>query len=43
MKFIRTVVSANILLLAVFAFFPILIIKPDMELMQIMLEYINKD
>ncbi len=42
-KIIRTTLSANILLLFVFAFLPVLAIKPDMELLQTMLTYINKD
>lgn len=43
MKFIRTTLSANLMLIAVFAMLPILALKPDVELMQAMLEYINKD
>lgn len=42
-KFIRTTLSANFLLLFVFAFLPILMLKPDIELMQTFLEYINKE
>ena len=42
-KIIRTILSANILLLVVFAFLPILMIKPDIELMQTFLDYINKE
>ncbi|QUW22874.1 hypothetical protein JSQ81_04655 [Sporosarcina sp. Marseille-Q4063] len=43
MKIIRTILSANFLLLFVFAFLPILMIKPDIEIMQIVLEFINKE
>ncbi|WP_172370890.1 hypothetical protein [Sporosarcina jiandibaonis] len=43
MKMIRTIVSANFLLLFVFAFLPVLMIKPDIEVMQTVLEFINKD
>lgn len=42
-KVIRATLSANILLLFVFAFLPVLAIKPDMELLQTFLAYINKD
>lgn len=42
-KIFRVILSANILLLFVFAFLPILIIKPDFELMQMLLQYINKE
>ena len=42
-KLFRVILSANILLLFVFAFLPILIIKPDFELMQMLLQYINKE
>ena len=42
-KFCRVILSANVLLLFVFAFLPILIIKPDFELMQMLLQYINKE
>lgn len=43
MKFIRTTLTANVVLLGVFAFLPVLLIKPDVELMQIMLDFINKE
>lgn len=42
-KIIRVILSANVLLLFVFAFLPILMIKPDIEIMQTLLEYINKE
>lgn len=42
-KFIRITLSANFLLLFAFAFLPVLMLKPDIELMQILLEYINKE
>jgi hypothetical protein len=43
LKIIRTIVSANLCLLFVFAFLPILMIKPDIEIMQTILTFINKD
>lgn len=43
MKFIRATLTANLVLLGVFAFLPVLLIKPDVEFMQMMLEYINKE
>lgn len=43
MKFIRATLTANVLLLGVFAFLPVLAIKPDTDFMQLMLEFINKE
>ncbi|WP_281181731.1 hypothetical protein [Sporosarcina ureilytica] len=43
MKIIRALVSANVLLLFVFALLPVLMIKPDIEVMQTLLAYINKE
>lgn len=43
MKFIRSILGANILLLFVFAFLPVLMFKPDIDLMQNLLVYLNKD
>lgn len=42
-KFFRLTLSANFLLLFVFAFLPILMLKPDIELMQGLIDYINKE
>lgn len=42
-KTIRAFLGANFLLLFVFAFLPVLAIKPDMALIQSALDYINKD
>lgn len=42
-KFIRTTIGANFLLVFVFAFLPVLAIKPDAEVLQSLLEYINKE
>lgn len=43
MKFIRPIVGANLLLLFVFAFLPVLMFKPDVEVMQSLLDFINKE
>ena len=42
-KSIRIMISANFLLLFVFAFLPVFMLKPDIDLMQSLLEYINKE
>ena len=43
MKFLRSIVGANLLLLFVFAFLPVLAFKPDVEVMQSLLDFINKE
>lgn len=43
MKFIRTTLLANLMLVAVFAMLPIIALKPDVELMQSMLDFVNRD
>lgn len=43
MKFLRSTITANLVLLFVFAFLPVLMFKPDVEVMQTFLNYINKD
>lgn len=43
MKFLRSTIGANLLLLFVFAFLPVLMFKPDIEVMQSLLEFINKE
>lgn len=43
MKFIRSTIGANLLLLFVFAFLPVLMFKPDVEIMQSLLAFINKE
>ncbi|SUJ14198.1 Uncharacterised protein [Sporosarcina pasteurii] len=43
MKIIRPLVSANLMLLFVFALLPVLFIKPDIEVIQSLLAYINKE
>ena len=42
-KIIRATLSANLLLLFVFAFLPVLAIKPDVEFIQGFLNYMNRD
>ena len=42
-KMARAFFSANFVLLFAFTFLPVLMIKPDMELLQVGLDYINKD
>lgn len=43
MKFFRSTIGANLLLLFVFAFLPVLMFKPDIEVMQSLLAFINND
>lgn len=42
-KFIRTTFAANFVLLGVFASLPVLLIKPDVEFVQMMLNFITKE
>lgn len=42
-KMARAFFSANFVLLFVFAFLPVLMIKPDMDLLQVGLNFMNDD
>lgn len=42
-KCFRNLLFANVLLLATFIFFPILILYPELEIWQLGLDYLNKD
>lgn len=43
MKFIRSILGAQLLLLIVFAFLPVLMFKPDIEIIQSILQYVTKE
>ncbi len=43
MKFIRSIIGAQVLFLFVFAFLPALMFKPDIEITQSLLQYITKE
>lgn len=43
MKFIRSIIGANLLLIFVFAFLPVLMFKPDVEIMQSFLAFLTKE
>lgn len=43
MKFIRSIIGAPVVFLVVFAFLPVLLFKPDIEIIQSLLQYITKD
>ncbi|HLR09824.1 MAG TPA: hypothetical protein VK120_00365 [Sporosarcina sp.] len=43
MKFIRSIIGAQVLFLFVFAFLPALMFKPDIEIIQSLLQYITKE
>lgn len=42
-KMARAFFSANFVLLLVFTFLPVLMVKPDMDLLQVGLDFMNKD
>ncbi|MDW0112755.1 MULTISPECIES: hypothetical protein [Sporosarcina] len=42
-KIVRTVIGANLAILMAFAFLPALLINPDVEIFQSVLNYISKD
>lgn len=42
-KFVRIFLCANLLLLFVFTFLPILILNPELDSLQSLLKYMNKD
>lgn len=43
MKFIRSILGAQVLLLFVFAFLPVLMFKPDIEIIQSLLHFVTKE
>ncbi|HJF30482.1 MAG TPA: hypothetical protein K8V56_01730 [Sporosarcina psychrophila] len=42
-KILRAFIGANVMLLMTFAFLPVLIFNPDVELLTNVINYINKD